>query len=413
MPRRWAWAEADLAATTKPWKVALYHRSIYSAGGENGSELPVREVFGPLFDKHGVHLALSAHEHDYERTKPLRAGVVDATGTTYVVSGGGGGPLYPAGVAEWTAKSASVHHDVRGTATPCTLRLDAIGLDGLSFDGATLQRCPLPADTAPPQVAITTPSANATVKGNQPVVVSASDDVGVTSVELYVDGALAATDHQPPFSFSWDTTTAANGTHQLTARALDAAGHMTTSTPVTVDVQNPVAGSGDIVLYAADATVLRGRWQKEADLTAAGGFRLRNPDAGAAKRTSALASPTDYFELDVHRAAQRAIPVLDARARPTPTSEQRLGLPAVQRDERQRDRHDRRGRVQPRGLLGLPGRRVGLATTPGAPVSRRTRSSSPPRVRIRCGCRCAKTGCRSTRSASLDPRSSTRQRRAR
>src|SRR5690606_16019700 len=30
---------------------------------------------------------------------------------------------------------------------------------------------------------------------------------------------------------------------------------------------------------------------------AAGGFKLRNPDAGAAKRTTALAAPVDYFEL--------------------------------------------------------------------------------------------------------------------
>ena len=48
-----AWADADLASTTQPWKVALYHRSPYSAGGEHGSDLAVRQAFGPLFDKHG------------------------------------------------------------------------------------------------------------------------------------------------------------------------------------------------------------------------------------------------------------------------------------------------------------------------------------------------------------------------
>ncbi|MBA3638841.1 MAG: metallophosphoesterase, partial [Acidobacteria bacterium] len=215
-----AWAEADLAATTKPWKVALYHRSAYSAGGENGSELPVREVFAPLFDKYGVHLALSAHEHDYERTKPWRAGVADPTGTTYVVSGGGGGPLYPAGVAEWTAKSASVHHYVRGTATECTINLSAIGVDGVAFDSVELRRCETP--TEPPT--------------------------------------------EPP------------------------------PTP-PVGAPNAQLGEGDILLYAADATTLVGRWQKDSDTTAAAGFKLRNPDAGGAKRTVALAAPADYFEM--------------------------------------------------------------------------------------------------------------------
>jgi hypothetical protein len=128
--------------------VALYHRSAYSAGREHGSELPVREAFAPVFDRHGVHLALSAHEHNYERTKPLRAGVADPAGTTYVVSGGGGGPLYPAGVAGWTAKSASVHHYVRGIATECTMNLSAIGVDGVVFDTVEIRRCGMPTDPA-------------------------------------------------------------------------------------------------------------------------------------------------------------------------------------------------------------------------------------------------------------------------
>ena len=88
-----SWLESDLAATSQPWKVALFHRSPYSAGGEHGSDLTVRAAFAPVFERYGVQLVLSAHEHTYERTHPLRE---SATGTavTYVVSGGGGGPLY-------------------------------------------------------------------------------------------------------------------------------------------------------------------------------------------------------------------------------------------------------------------------------------------------------------------------------
>jgi regulation of enolase protein 1 (concanavalin A-like superfamily) len=294
-----AWADADLAATAQPWKVALYHRSAYSAGGENGSELPVRAAFAPLFDKHNVQLALSAHEHDYERTVPLRADQPDETGTVYVVSGGGGAPLYPSAYAAWTAHSASVHHYVRGTATECTLRLEAVDTAGVAFDGVTLTRCEPQPDTAPPTAAITRPAAGATVKGVVTITASATDDVGVERVEFLVDGALVHTDTQAPFSFAWDSTAVPNGAHQLTARAADAAGNATTSSPLTIDVQNVAAGAGDIVLYAADTTVISGRWQKEADATAAGGFRLRNPDAGAAKRVTPLANPADYFELTI------------------------------------------------------------------------------------------------------------------
>ena len=125
-----AWAEADLASTSRPWKVALYHRSPYSSGGEHGSDLTVRAAFAPLFEAGGVQLAISAHEHDYERTMPIN-------GVTYVVTGGGGGPLYPAGTSTWTAASASAYHYLRGTATECTLSLSAIGTSSYSASRAS------------------------------------------------------------------------------------------------------------------------------------------------------------------------------------------------------------------------------------------------------------------------------------
>jgi hypothetical protein len=71
------------------------------------------------------------------------------------------------------------------------------------------------------------------------VTASASDDVGVTSVQLRLDGAdLGPEDTSAPYSAAWDTTGVANGSHTLTAVARDAAGNATTSDPVTVTVSN-------------------------------------------------------------------------------------------------------------------------------------------------------------------------------
>lgn len=135
-----AWLDADLSATTQPWKVAYFHRSLYSAGGEHGSDTEVRAAFGPLFERHGVQLAVSAHEHTYERSTPWREG---STGSevTYIVTGGGGGPLYAAGMAAWTAYAASRHHYLRATADTCTLSVEAVGLSGSVFDSTSLSRC--------------------------------------------------------------------------------------------------------------------------------------------------------------------------------------------------------------------------------------------------------------------------------
>src|ERR1051326_4716313 len=59
----------------------------------------------------------------------------------------------------------------------------------------------------------------------------------------------------------------------------------------------PVFAQSDIVLYAAEAPVRAGNWRVEADSTAAGGNRIRIPDAGAAKIDPPLASPANYFEI--------------------------------------------------------------------------------------------------------------------
>ena len=70
------------------------------------------------------------------------------------------------------------------------------------------------ADTTPPIVSLTAPTAGATVSGTVTVAANASDNVGVAGVQLALDGAdLGAEDTTSPYSVSWDTTTAANGSH--------------------------------------------------------------------------------------------------------------------------------------------------------------------------------------------------------
>ena len=56
------------------------------------------------------------------------------------------------------------------------------------------------------------------------------------------------------------------------------------------------AQSSDIVLYASETTVRVGNWLVQADATAAGGNRIRIPDAGGPKLTTPFANPTHYFE---------------------------------------------------------------------------------------------------------------------
>lgn len=99
------------------------------------------------------------------------------------------------------------------------------------------------ADTTPPITSVTAPDAGSTVSGVVTISASASDDVGVTKVEFYVDGALSSTDTTSPYGASWTTTAVANGSHALTAKAYDAAGNVGTSAAVIVTVDNATGGT--------------------------------------------------------------------------------------------------------------------------------------------------------------------------
>ena len=89
-------------------------------------------------------------------------------------------------------------------------------------------------DTTAPVVSASSSGSSGTITLNA----AASDDVGVTKVEFYVDGALKGSDTSAPWSYAFNSTGTANGTHALTARAFDAAGNSTLSTPVNFSVSN-------------------------------------------------------------------------------------------------------------------------------------------------------------------------------
>ncbi|MDQ3565561.1 MAG: DUF1929 domain-containing protein [Pseudomonadota bacterium] len=95
-------------------------------------------------------------------------------------------------------------------------------------------------DTTPPTVSITAPAEGATVSGTAVAVsAAASDNVGVVGVQFKLDGAnLGAEDTTAPYSVTWNTTTATDGAHTLSAVARDAANNTTTSAGVSVSVSN-------------------------------------------------------------------------------------------------------------------------------------------------------------------------------
>jgi len=93
-------------------------------------------------------------------------------------------------------------------------------------------------DSTPPTVSLTAPSNGATVSGTVTVTATASDNVGVANVKFYLDGTQQQTDATSPYSWSWNTASAPNGSHTLTAEATDNSGNTATSTAIGVTVSN-------------------------------------------------------------------------------------------------------------------------------------------------------------------------------
>jgi len=78
-----AWLERTLAAgrrdETVDWIIVQMHQCAASSSSTgNGSDLGIRQEWLPLFDRYQVDLVLCGHDHDYERSFPVRGADTDA-----------------------------------------------------------------------------------------------------------------------------------------------------------------------------------------------------------------------------------------------------------------------------------------------------------------------------------------------
>ena len=109
----------DLEKTSKnkkiDWIIVMFHKPMYSSLSKQFEEYIVRDKYQPIFDKYGVDLVISGHNHIYSRTLPLSFNKIDISqpivdknsingnnsniltnpnGTTFLVVGTGGDELY-------------------------------------------------------------------------------------------------------------------------------------------------------------------------------------------------------------------------------------------------------------------------------------------------------------------------------
>lgn len=199
------------------------------------------------FSSYGSYVGISA-PGSYIYTTAVGGGYTQGIGTSF------SSPVVAGTVAlMMSAKPSLANSQIESLLFSTATGLGASGRDvyygyGRVNAGAAVQAvvgATTTVDTQAPTDSILNPLANASVSGLVNVDVSATDNVGVTKVELRVNGALVASDTAAPFVFTWNSSNVANGMAALTAVAYDAAGNSTVSAPVSINVANSTTITSD------------------------------------------------------------------------------------------------------------------------------------------------------------------------
>ncbi len=77
------WLNSQMQITNSEWKICFFHHPLFSDARYHGPDLDLRNVLVPLFQKYGVNVTFSGHDHVYERFKP-------ENGTYYFLLGNSG-----------------------------------------------------------------------------------------------------------------------------------------------------------------------------------------------------------------------------------------------------------------------------------------------------------------------------------
>jgi hypothetical protein len=117
--------------------------------------------------------------------------------------------------------SRNVANGTHALAVSCTDAVANVGRTSInvSVSNAT------PIDAQAPTLAIISPRAWVTVPDQVTISVSASDNVGVSQLSIYIDYVLVSSSSSTSSNYVWNTKNVSAGVHAITVRAWDRAGN--------------------------------------------------------------------------------------------------------------------------------------------------------------------------------------------
>jgi HEAT repeat protein len=105
------WLVKQLRDNKSTWTFVVFHNPPYSSHPSRGDSVVHQKMLCPILEKYHVDVVFNGHNHNYERVYPIREmRRDDENGIPYVITGGGGAPLYPVAGDWFTATCESIHN---------------------------------------------------------------------------------------------------------------------------------------------------------------------------------------------------------------------------------------------------------------------------------------------------------------
>jgi 3',5'-cyclic AMP phosphodiesterase CpdA len=141
---QYQWLLNELRSLRNRFTIVAFHHDPVSGGPHNKlqadgtpKEWPIdqgRRFLLPLFEMYGVDLVLNGHDHLYERS--------NKNGVYYVVTGGGGAPLYKINTVEnpYQQVTVAAYHYTTLDVSSESIKVTAIDIDGKIIDEFDIAR---------------------------------------------------------------------------------------------------------------------------------------------------------------------------------------------------------------------------------------------------------------------------------
>jgi hypothetical protein len=188
-------------------------------------------LFSPVFDLSDVEHARVKFYHRHVFSGPWDTGNVTVNtgdGEYHVLAS------YTYGEYDWKLENLLLD-DYLGMSIQVVFLMESN--NSVNNEGWYIDDFRLVKSTDPPVVTLTSPQEDDIVSGTIEVTATASDDVEVSKVELYVNDVYAGTDSIPPYSFEFDTLEIHGGDNTFRVTAYDEF-PLTASDEVNLIVQN-------------------------------------------------------------------------------------------------------------------------------------------------------------------------------